>query len=416
MKPHSLILHLDTPAYGGETIGRLPTDENGRQKAVFVPFSLPGERVRVRLVEEKRGYARAELLEVLTPAEQRISQRCPHYTQCGGCHYQHAAYDLQLKLKTEIVRDQLQRLAGMENPPVNPMVPAPEIWGYRNHVQFHLTPEGRLGFMAARSKTVIPIEECALLHPAIAATWPHLDIEPLPGLERVALRVGDGDDLMLILESNDPVPPEFEVDFPISAVHLSPEGRTLLSGYPDQQISVGERAFRVSAGAFFQVNPPVAEAMVNHLLTHLPLQTDSTALDLYCGAGLFSAFLAPRVGRLIGVEENPWACEDFAFNLDAWDHVELYEARAEIALPHLVDVHPQVVVVDPPRTGLGRRSLQSLLTLKAETIAYVSCDPATLARDARHLQTGGYRLLHITPFDMFPQTYHIETISLWQHT
>lgn len=416
MKTHSLILHLDTPAYGGETIGRLPADENGHQKAVFVPFGLPGERVRVRLVEEKRGYARAELLEVLTPAEQHLSPRCPHYTQCGGCHYQHAAYDLQLKLKTEIVRAQLQHLAGMDEPPVNPMVAASEIWGYRNHVQFHLTPEGRLGFMAARSKTVIPIEECALLHPAIAATWPHLDIEPLPGLERVALRVGDDDDLMLILESNDPVPPEFEVDFPISAVHLSPETRTLLSGYSDQQISVGGRAFRVSAGAFFQVNLPVAEAMVNHLLTHLPLQADSTALDLYCGVGLFSAFLAPRVGRLIGVEENPWACEDFAFNLDAWDHVELYEAPAEIALPYLVDVHPQVVVVDPPRTGLGRRNLQSLLALEAETIAYVSCDPATLARDARHLLAGGYRLLHITPFDMFPQTYHIETISLWQRT
>ncbi|GAB4521753.1 MAG: class I SAM-dependent RNA methyltransferase [Anaerolineales bacterium] len=407
-------LTLETPAYGGETIGRLPPDENGRRKAVFVPYALPGERVSVRLTDEKRGYARAELLEVLTPAEGRIPPRCPHFMQCGGCHYQHAAYDLQLRIKTDILRDQLQRLAGIANPLVHPAVPAPQIWLYRNHAQFHSAPDGRLGFKAALSDTVIPISECALLHPAIAEVWPRLDIEPLPGLERIGLRVADDDDLLLSLESSDPEAPEFSVDFPLSAVHISPETRTLLAGYPDQHFTVHGKTLRASAGAFFQVNLPVAEAMIAHLLEHLPLRAGDTVLDLYCGVGLFSVFLAPHVGRLIAVEENPWACEDFAVNLDDFDHVELYEAPAEVALPHLVDAHPQVIITDPPRTGMGRSTLKSLLALKADLIAYISCNPATLGRDARHLLAGGYRLMHATPFDMFPQTSHIESISLWR--
>ncbi len=411
MNQHDLT--LAAPAYGGETIGRLPPDENGRRKAVFVPYTLPGERVRVRLSEEKRGYARAELLAVLEASPERIAPRCPHYTFCGGCHYQHALYETQLRLKESILRDQLTRLGGLETPPVRPIVPAPRPWEYRNHVQFHLTPQGELGFKAARSEEVVPIRECPLLHPALAEVWPRLDVESVPGLERIALRVGDGDDLMLVLESADPHPPEFAVDFPISAMHIGPQGRTLLAGYPAQEITVLERAFRVSAGAFFQVNVPVAERMVAHLLNLLP-ENAPTVLDLYSGVGLFSAFLAPRAARLVAVEENPWACEDFAVNLDEYDHVELYEAPVEMALPALRDERPDVVLLDPPRFGVGRRTLERILALKAETIAYVSCNPATLGRDARRLWEGGYRLEQVTPFDMFPQTYHIESISLWR--
>ena len=409
-----MLLTLTIPAYGGETIGRLPPDSEGRRKAVFVPYTLPGERVRVRLVEEKRGYARAELLAVLEASPERIAPRCPHYTRCGGCHYQHAPYETQLRLKESILRDQLERIGGLENPPVRPVVPSPRPWKYRSRVQFHLTSQGELGFKAARSDEVIPIRECPLLHPALAEVWPRLDIEALPGLERVALRVGDGDDLMLVLESADPQPPEFSVDFPLSAVHIGPEGRTLLSGYPDQAITLRGRTFRVSAGAFFQVNLAVAERMVAHLLEHLPPAPESTLLDLYAGAGLFSAFLAPRVARLIAVEENPWACENFAFNLDEFDHVELYEAPVEIALPALEAARPEVIILDPPRAGVGRRTLERILALEAGTLAYVSCNPATLARDARRLREAGYRLEQVTPFDMFPQTYHIESISLWR--
>jgi 23S rRNA (uracil1939-C5)-methyltransferase len=184
-----------------------------------------------------------------------------------------------------------------------------------------------------------------------------------------------------------------------------------MAGDKDLVISVNDRPFRVSAGSFFQVNTGMAEEMVEHLLDNLSVTQDTTLLDVYCGVGLFSAFFAPRVGRLIGIESSPSACEDFTVNLDEFDNVELYEAPAEAVLPAL-DVTPEAAIVDPPRAGLEKRALEALLALGLERIAYVSCDPSTLGRDVARLIAGGYRLIQVTPFDMFPQTYSIESISI----
>jgi 23S rRNA (uracil1939-C5)-methyltransferase len=156
----------------------------------------------------------------------------------------------------------------------------------------------------------------------------------------------------------------------------------------------------------------MAAALVEHLLAHLDLALGQTVLDVYCGVGLFSAFLAPHIGRLVGIESSPAAAEDFVSNLDEFDNVELYEAAAEEALPQL-SLQPEIILVDPPRAGLDRRALDAILAMNAPSLAYVSCDPATLARDAKRLAAGGYRLDQITPFDFFPQTYHIESVSFW---
>jgi 23S rRNA (uracil1939-C5)-methyltransferase len=161
------------------------------------------------------------------------------------------------------------------------------------------------------------------------------------------------------------------------------------------------------------VNTPVAEKMVKHLLANLPLTPAITLFDIYCGVGLFSAFLAPRCGRVIGVESSPSACEDFSVNLDEFDHVELYEGLAEEVLPHL-EVSPDLVLVDPPRAGLEKRVVDGILKLSPQVIAYVSCDPSTLARDAKRLIEGGYKLKQVTLFDLFPQTSHIESISIFE--
>lgn len=401
-------LTLTTPTYGGETLSRLP---DGR--AVFVPYALPGERVRVRLVEEKPRFARAELVEVLEPSPERVTPRCPHFQTCGGCHYQHIPYERQTQLKADILRDQLERIGKLENPPVQPTIPSPSPWNYRNHMQFHLTPEGQLGFVAARGEGVAPITECHLPEAAINATWPLLDAEAIPGLDRLALRLGANDDLMLVLESSDPHPVSLEVDLPLSVVHLGPGGALVLAGDDHIVIEVLGRPFRVSAGSFFQINTALAGKMVQHLLDNLPLSEESTLVDAYCGVGLFSAFLAPHVGRLIGIETSPQACEDFVTNLDEFDHVELYEAPVEGVLPEL-DLHPEVIVVDPPRAGLARSALDAILALQPQTLAYISCDPATLGRDARRLTAGGYELQQVTPFDLFPQTYHIESVSFFR--
>ena len=407
--PQELVLSPSLLVYGGEALGRLP---DGR--AVFIPFVLPGEKVHVQVVEEKRGHVRAGLVEILEPSPQRITPRCPHFTHCGGCHYQHMPYEMQLSAKADILRDQLQRIGGLQDVPIHPAVPSPEPFNYRNHIQFHLDPHGKLGFQAARSSQVIPISECHLPEASLNEVWPQLDLEPLPGLERIGLRLGVDEEIQLILESRDTELFEFSVEeLPLSAVHLSPAGAVVLAGSEQLTLEILGRSFLVSAASFFQVNTRVAEAMVRHILEILPLEPSSTLLDLYCGAGLFSAFLAPKVSRLVGIEISPAACRDFADNLDEYDNVELYEAPVAEVLRQ-VDFHPHAVLLDPPRSGIDHPALDALLAQQAKELVYISCDPATLARDARRLTAAGYRLLQVTPFDLFPQTYHIESISLWE--
>ncbi len=399
-------LTFSSLTYGGAAMSRLPDG-----KAVFVPFALPGETARVRLVEERRGFARAEIIELLKPAPERITPRCVHFGACGGCHYQHLPYAHQLAAKAAILSEQLQRIGGLGSVPQLEPVPSPEPFNYRNHVQFHLTPAGRLGYHKALSADVLAIQECHLPQPALTEIWPKMEFEAGASLPRVGLRCGANDEIQLILESDDPQLPEFTLEeLDLTAVHLSPAGAVVLVGGESLPMEILGRVFRVSAASFFQTNTAVAERMVTHVLDILKLPPGATLLDVYCGVGLFSAFLAPHCGELIGIENSPTAVEDFSVNLDEFEHVSIYEASAEQALPAL-DVHPQAVLVDPPRAGLDPTVIDQLLRLAAPQLVYISCDPATLARDTRRLIAGGYHLEHVRLFDMFPQTYHIETIS-----
>jgi 23S rRNA (uracil1939-C5)-methyltransferase len=400
-------VEIQTLVYGGDGLGRLP---DGR--AVFVPFCLPGERVRVRVIEEKPRHARAELVEVLSPSPQRIQPRCLHFGICGGCQYQHLSYEDQVLVKTAIVREQLQRIGGIADPPVKPAIPSPAPYYYRNNMQLHLTFDGKLGYYEARVLRVFGISECHLPEPDLNEVWPHLEMENFPGLERIELRLNAAGDALLVLESSQPEElPEMDLDMPLSVVHLSPVGPIVMAGDDHIVMQVLGRPFYLSAGSFFQVNTSQAEAIVQYLLDHLPLTPDTVLMDVYCGVGLFSAFLAPHVGRLIGIESSPFASQDFAVNLDEFDHVELYEGAAEEVLPQL-NVRPDIIIVDPPRAGLLPKALDALVNLQPALLAYVSCDPATLARDLKRLRRSGYELASVQPFDMFPQTAHVETVVL----
>ena len=404
--PDLLTVELEKLVYGGDALGRL---SDGR--AVFVPFGLPGEKVKVRFIEEKRGHVRAELVELLQPSPQRIVPKCKHFGICGGCHYQHLSYPAQLQVKTEILLDQLMRIGKIPDPPVQPIIPSPHEWYYRNHVQFHLTRDGQLGYIGAHGRGVVPISECHLPETALNKLWPSLEFEPGLGLERISLRVGLNDETMLVLKSGHTDAPELELETNLSVVHLTDEDTVVMAGDDHISIPVKDRIFRVSAASFFQVNTLMAGKMVEYLLDQLLVSPGMILLDVYCGVGLFSAFFAERTGRLVGIEASPSACEDFAANLDEFDNVELYEAPAEVVLPGL-DVTPGIVILDPPRAGLDKRLLGALLARGPAMIAYVSCDPSTLGRDAARLIAGGYRLIRVTPFDLFPQTYSIESISI----
>ncbi|MBL8102400.1 MAG: 23S rRNA (uracil(1939)-C(5))-methyltransferase RlmD [Anaerolineales bacterium] len=402
---------LEKLTYGGEAMGRLP---DGR--AVFVPFGLPGETVRIQLTQQKQSFARAELTGILNASPDRIEPKCKHFTQCGGCHYQNLPYEKQLIAKTDILRDQLQRIGKIANPPVKPIVASPLEWNYRNHMQFHLTEDGKPGFINSKGNSIFPIEECHLPETNINAFWHELQFESRMNLERVSLRSGQDDELMLILESDTEETPELEIEADISVVHMYENHPVVIAGQDHFFVNILEREFKVSADSFFQVNTKMAEKMVEHILARLPASQADTLLDIYCGAGLFSKFFAPKYGKIIGIESSSSACEDFGFNLDEFDNVELYEGAAEEILPVLAQqiTQPVHMIVDPPRAGIEKHALDAILQIKPQIIVYVSCDPSTLARDAARLTHGGYRLTEVTPFDLFPQTYHIESISIFE--
>lgn len=252
LSPSTFEIDLEKLTYGGDALGRLA---DGR--AVFVPFGLPGERVRVRIVEEKRGHVRAELTEVLQASPDRISPKCAHFGICGGCHYQHMSYESQLKAKTEILRDQLTRIGKIEHPPVRSAMASPAPWNYRNHIQFHLTNDGKLGYVNHESDGVFAISECHLPEDPINELWPQLDFDSESDIQRVSIRAGD--ELMLTLESKNTELPELEVEAELSVVHLFNGHSMVMAGKDHFFMRVLERSFRVSAASFFQVNTAVAE-------------------------------------------------------------------------------------------------------------------------------------------------------------
>ncbi|MEK7323723.1 MAG: class I SAM-dependent RNA methyltransferase [Chloroflexota bacterium] len=409
-----LDLTLTSPSNGPDAIGR----HEGR--AIFVPFAIPGETARVEIVEEKPTFARARLLEVLSPSPDRVAPACKHFGTCGGCHFQHMRYEAQLKWKRQIVIDQLARIGGLESPNVLDTISSLDPFHYRNHIQFSQTSDGKLGFISvqpAREASVVPISECHIARPEIMELFGEIDIEKLD-VDRIGVRVGAQGETMLVFESETGEPPDVELDLPISVATVNKDGEAFAMIGGDTLIhEVLGRPFRVSPGSFFQVNTAQAETLVKLVLEALNLQGGETVLDLYSGVGLFSAFIAPKVNRLIGVESFPPAVRDAEANLDEFDNVELYESPVELALDHLVTLSAGAchrVLLDPPRAGCDKQVIQHLLTLAAPRLVYVSCDPATLARDAKRLIAGGYRLTSAQPLDMFPQTHHIETVAIFE--
>jgi 23S rRNA (uracil1939-C5)-methyltransferase len=400
---------MEKLVYGGDCLGRLP---DGR--AVFVPFVLPGEIVQVEIVEDKKRFARARPVEWLEFSPDRIQPRCIHFGECGGCQYQNLAYKDQLAAKREIMIDQFQRLCKIEDPPIHPVTPSPKPWNYRNFVQFHLGEGSELGYIHSDGEHLLPIKECHLPEPSINALWPQIELDPESDLYRLGIRQDTYEELMLIMEGESSTAPEFSVDISVSAVYTPPDsGLTVLAGDDHLTYTVLDHHFQVSARSFFQVNTPIAESMITYLLDNLDLQDNHRVIELYAGVGLFSAFIAPKVKHLTAIENSGSASHDFTINLGDVENVVLYEARAEDVLPTL-NVEMDLLIADPPRSGWAPEVHDALEQLRPLQICYISCDPATLARDARKIVKKGYRLVSVQPFDQFPHTTHIESISLFE--
>jgi len=397
-------VEISSLVYEGYGLGRLPDG-----KAVFVPFVLPGETVRIKIREERKRFAYGELVEIVEENENRVLPKCKHFSQCGGCHYQHIPYDLQLKYKREIFIEQMRRLGGIEEPSVEKIISCNQEWHYRNTLQFHLTPDGELAFINAAQAHAFKTEECHLPMKEISKIWPLLTFEKDSGVNRVEIRQSDSDDVLLKLEGNQAVIPAIEIASSISTVHISPNDKVVIGGEDYLILSVLKRKFHVSAGSFFQTNFIGAKALVDTVL-EMADGLSGILMDLYCGVGLFSSFLADSFEHIVGIEASKSACADYAINLDSYEHVSLYEGTVERALP-AIDISPDCVVVDPPRKGLNRFAIDGLVEKKPPVIIYVSCNPSTLARDVKRLMRSGYLLEKSVLVDMFPQTYHIESVN-----
>jgi len=378
-----------------------------------VPHAATGELVTCKITDEHARWAKAELIEILTPSANRITPRCPHFGECGGCHYQHLTYASQLAIKTDIVRSQLQRIGKIEDPPVREAIASPTPWHARNQIQFHQNAEGRLGFHRAGSNVVMPVQTCLLPHESIAELWPRAELEYIPGLKRIAFRCDSADNTMIVFHAKKPAEIEMRMDTPASVAWTSPEGTQILGGDDHLFYTVRKREFVVSPASFFQVNSALMEKMVEVVFDFLQINSGEIVFDLYSGVGLFAAFAAEQGAAITAAEVSPSACEDFAINLDAFDHIELYQAQTSVAL-EAITKKPDAIILDPPRSGLSPEVRDALIRLSPSRMAYISCDTATFARDALHLIEGGFKLHTIQPIDLFPQTYHIELISFWE--
>lgn len=424
-------------AHGGEALGR---DERGR--VVFVPYAIAGEEVRVEIVEAKKEFARARLLEVLHPSPARVTPRCPHFGPrptsrpspigtearpergCGGCQWQHIDYAAQLEFKRQIVREQFARIAKLPDAPVAE-IRSGLPWNYRNHMRFTLDEDGRMCLQALESHDLVPILECHILDVPLTSAFNALDLQGAD-FDAVTLRSGENTgDRMIILEATDTTPPEIETDEPVSIAfqisvprsgsRAAEEGVVTLIGKEAIEEQVRGRVFRISPRSFFQVNTPMADVLVGLVEDYLAPRPDDILLDAYGGVGLFGLSLADRVGRIIEIEESGEALEDARYNARdlPTERIEFHTGRVEERLAKL-ESPISLAIVDPPRAGMGKGALDALVSKAPRVIAYVSCDPATLARDARRLIDGGYRLTDIQPVDLFPQTYHIECVARFE--
>jgi 23S rRNA (uracil1939-C5)-methyltransferase len=429
-----LRLTIEKLIYGGEGLARLPADDRGAGKAVFVPFVLPGETVEAVLREETAGFARSHLDEILTASPRRIDPRCPYFQRCGGCHYQHTDYEHQLEIKTSVLKENLHRIAKVELDTELHIHASPP-WNYRNRSRFKVqtAPEFALGYYKFNSHELLPVEECPISSPlinrALAGVWQLGRAGKVPpGIQAIEF-FANGDDTELLLEVFcSPETTDF-TDFTeelkaalkeLSGVAFFAARSAKAEAQDDpQQLSsngVGHliyatkvASYRVSAGAFFQVNRHLTDELMDIVVHGRAAGAKATALDLYAGVGLFSSVLNREFERVIAVESSPTSHADLLYNSPA--NVKAVRATTEQYLERAAGrLRPGLVVVDPPRSGLGERVIKGLVKLMAPRITYVSCDPATLSRDLVRLLQSGYRVEEAHLMDLFPQTYHLESV------
>ncbi|WP_314176433.1 class I SAM-dependent RNA methyltransferase [Streptomyces winkii] len=416
-------------AHGGHCVARTSAG-----RVLFVRHTLPGERVVARVTEgrEDSRFLRADAVEVLDAAKDRIPAPCPFSGpgRCGGCDWQHVKPGAQRRLKGEVLTEQLWRLAqmtpedvswdGTVEPAPGDKVPAGEVPAWRTRVQFAVDDEGRAGLRRHRSHEVEPIDHCLIAAPGVEELgierreWPQM-----AGVEATAA-TGSQDRQVVLTPRPGGRLPIVELDRPVSVLRAGERGGDKgnlhrVHGRDFVRERADHRTWRVGAGGFWQVHPQAAELLVDALMRGLTPRKGEMAIDLYCGVGLFAGALADRIGEngaVLGIESSKRAVEDARHNLADFPRVRVEHGKVESVLPRTGITEADLVVLDPPRAGAGRQTARHIASLGPRRIGYVACDPAALARDLDYFRTEGYVPRFLRAFDLFPMTHHLECVAI----
>jgi 23S rRNA (uracil1939-C5)-methyltransferase len=424
----SVRLKIDKMVYGGDGLARMSADERGPGKSVFVPFVLEGEVVEAALIEQKPGFARAKLNSIVESASTRVHPDCPYFQRCGGCHYQHSSYAHQLEIKKTVLLETLRRTAKIELP-CEPEVHASKEWNYRNRTRLKArsSPTFALGYYKFRSHDFLPVEQCPISSPlinrAIGAISGNSVVQTLSTpIREIELFANAADDSLLLeiycslgtsrRDARSVADAFIGVMDGIRGVAVFEPLPANTQQEPKRIAETGDvwlsyeagTAHRVSAGSFFQVNRFLIETLVDLVSKG---KKGQLALDLYAGVGLFSQALAQSFAQVIAVEPSQTSYHDLRHN--AVSEVKAVRATTEQYLAGASLPGADLIVVDPPRGGLGENVVRNLAKV-GHRVTYVSCDPSTLARDLRTFAALGYRIEGAHMIDLFPQTFHIESV------
>ncbi len=404
-------LTTEQMAYGGAALARY------EGKVIFVPYALPNERVRVRVTFTNKRWVKAELLDVLEASPERIEPLCSHFgpQRCGGCHWQHIQYEAQLRYKYEIVCEQLQRIGRIKEPPVKPCLGMDEPWHYRNHVQLHHHHDG-VGFVRADKKGIYAIDSCEIMNQAIYPLFELVKEDYNDSFKRLILRGSEETkEQLVIFEGKNVNRISSLLPKNCNIVKREKNGRVRsIRGDVAYHEEVNGQQWRVHANSFFQVNTGQAEQLLSVVKELLPpLSGNELLVDCYAGVGLFGLSLIEMVQKVYLIESQSSAVADANRHTDQTEDVTVIRGKAEDVLSNWSKYgpSPDILLLDPPRAGCKEVILHQLGEMKIPTIIYISCDPTTQARDINHLITLGYVLDVVQPIDLFPHTYHIESVA-----
>ena len=409
-------LEIVDMAHGGQAIGR----HGG--KPVFVPYTLPGESITARITGERGAVLFAQGIQLKAASADRVRPPCRHFGpgRCWGCQWQHIDYAAQLPLKRDVLADQLMRVgklpASLIESALRPVIAAPQEWAYNHRLKLTRGQGGKWGFRRQASQAVEAITECRIAHPELLELLAELDLAYSRARRMSLLRGSDGR-MMLIFEVDDEAAPRLMTDRPLSVNLILPSNEPInLIGDAHSVFRIGQRDFRVTAGAYIRPNITQIDQLAAAVIQELRLTGRERALDLYAGAGIFSAFMAPRAALVTLVESYPPAVSDAEVNLMEYDNVDIIEGQAERVLADMADREAgyDAALVDPPSGGLGKTVIKRLAQLDVKRLVYVSDEPASLAGDSRMLMRAGFRLRTIQPMDLAPQTYYIHAVARFE--